>query len=447
MLETHLTKTPTPQWVRNAQQKYDEFLAVYNELHRLLELILSIPEVAEEELNLEILTNPEADRTTPAFYRASYETLANNITDDDVEVLNALIAFTPPETAQPPPGAPTQHAPKARRELEPGKLEKGVSPARLDEWIADFWSYMKASHFLAEETAIQHRHLHGFLADNLWITIKPLITVNMPVFPTAPNWTPEMKHPDEQTCIRLLTTTWAANQPVTARRLKLFRHKQADGQAFSDYLAQHADLEIGCDLSTMTAEHMYVMTILAGCIDNALLDELLKINNGQPENRTQISQRTEHVEQRRATATSILQPSSANALTGHQRRKQAEMSPANRPGPNQRNPQRTPQPLPPSIKGKCLTCGSKSHSRKNCPPDIRRTVKCTHCQTSGNHDTDVCINHARKHPPISANTADSTPILPLEYSPNAEPQTLQAIGPDSSTAGLISGTFNPLSYI
>ena len=435
MLQTHLQHTPDAKWVRNAEQKYEEFCNVRIELDNLIDLMLSIPEVMDTEYDPAALSK---DKGTPAFFHTYYRDLADTIAEDDVEVQNALIAFIPNANTD-TPGQPTnQPTPKARKELEPGTLEKGVSPARLEEWIADFWSYMKASNFLNELPAIQHRHLHGFLAENLWLAIKSDITVNMPLFPTDPDWTPSSKHPNEPTCIQLLTTTWAANQPVTTRRLKLFRHKQADGQAFSDYLAQHADLEVGCDLSTMTPEDMYVMTILSGCIDDALLDELLKINNGRPENRRQIAERTEQVEQRRATSAGILNPTSASAITNHQRRKQADMSPTNKPTTAQRNP----QPLPLAVKGRCLTCGSRSHLRKFCPPDVREKVKCDHCNTQGNHDTDVCITHARNNP-----TTKETAATTSTSQPQNETQTVQAINPSHHTSGLIAGTFNPLDYI
>ena len=267
---------------------------------------------------------------------------------------------------------------------------------------------------------------------------------------SPPDWD-QQKDKVSPSCFKVVITHWATSHPLIANRLKFFRHKQADGQKYSAFMAAHQELSSGCDIQEMTPEDVYVMTVLAGCQDEEMLNELLKVNKGKPNHRRQLIEKADEVESRRSASSAILGKGEVNAMTAHQRKKQLAMAPNSSGGAKKST-------IPTAARGRCFICGAKTHLQASCPPAVKAAVECTHCKTKGHHATTICFKLLKDSKPAHVNevaagtpSTASAPPTPSSAPTNTTPPpataaTVSAIEDSVASLSMIEGVFDPLRY-
>ena len=189
-------------------------------------------------------------------------------------------------------------------------------------WLNSVYVYFVASHFELDLLVVQQEIFFGLIASDLTIQLRTNTTPDLIIYP--PHWD---SAPDRTSsfCFQLVIKHWLVNHPLITNRLKYFQHKQADGQKASAFSAAHKELRKGCDLEEMTPEDVHIMTMLAGFVDEDMLNELLKINDGKPKTVLELDKKIAEVEARRSAATFIL--GSASAMIAHKRKKQQATAP------------------------------------------------------------------------------------------------------------------------
>ena len=414
--------------VATAAKKSAEFVAVCEELADKLASILAIQEIDDAD--------PEA-KSEAGKTRKKYEQWEQDLKDLQSQGTAAtcrLQTTTTQEPIPPPHTAGQDLRSKAVPGLKPETLTDGHTMAMMLQWLNKSYGYWIGSKFARDELVVQQQTFFNMMTPELALLMKDEITPDLTVHP--PNWDTQ---PDKTSpsCFQVVIRHWLIKYPLVANRLKFFRHRQAEGQLFSTFIAKHQEMSKGCDIEEMKPEDIFVMTLLSGCVDEEMLNELLKTNEGKPNHRRQIIQKTEEVEARRSASSAILGKSAeASALTAHQKRKQHAMAPKKQGNPGANTPRRVPR-VPPAAVGRCFICGSDKHQKPDCQAD-KSKIECTFCKTKGNHATDICMNKMRANSAASLETAE----------PATTPE-LSAMGedaPSNQTASMIDGEFNPLDY-
>ena len=301
--------------ISTASTKSAEFTMVVEELTEAVTAILSIQEIDDAD--------PEATQLSEAGrIRKKYEEWETQIAAVQSAATAAVcrIQAQVPPTSTPAMTNQTTTAPQRSKpvpDLKPEKLTPDHTTALMLLWLDKMFGYFTASKFHLEPLIVQQQIFFGLMSPQLEIILRNEVTPDMIVYPS--NWN-QSKDKISPSCFKLVIIHWATSHPLIANRLKFFRHKQADGQKFSAFMATHQELSNGCDIQEMTPEDVYVMTLLAGCTDEELLNELLKVNKGRPDNRRQVIEKTEEVEARRSASSAILGKGEINAMTAHQRK-------------------------------------------------------------------------------------------------------------------------------
>ena len=414
--------------VATSATKSAEFTAVCEELADKLGSLLAIPEIDDAD--------PEGTSEASQI-RKKYESWEKElqVVQTEATAATARMQATTAQGAVPPPHAAGQDLrSKAIPGLKPETLTDGHTMAMVLHWLNRAFGYWIGSKFARDELVVQQQTFFNLMVPELALLMKDEVTPDLIIHP--PNWD-KQQDKISPSCFQVVIRHWLIKYPLVANRLKFFRHRQAEGQPMSTFIAKHQEMSKGCDIEEMKPEDIFVMTLLSGCVDEDMLNELLKTNDGKPNHRSQIIQKTEEVEARRSASSAILGKSAeASALTAHQKRKQQAMAPKKQSGPSAGTP-RSRLEIPPAAKGRCFVCGSNKHLKPNCQAD-KGKIECTFCKTKGMHATDICMHKMRANSAASLETAE----------PTATPE-LSAIGentPEDQTASMIQGEFNPLDF-
>ena len=415
--------------IATVARKSAEFVVAVEEFTDLLSSILAIPEI------------DEADPTKPddlGKTRKKYEEWETELTAIQSATTAAVCRI---QAAQPTPVtgdnliATPQRRSKAVNELKPEKLTTDHTTALMLLWLNSTYVYFVASHFELDPLVVQQEIFFGLMAADLTIQLRTRTTSDLIIYP--PNWDSAQDR-TSPSCFQLVITHWLVNHPLITNRLKYFQHRQTDGQKASVFSAAHKELRKGCDIEEMTPEDVHIMTMLAGIVDEDMLNELLKINDGKPKTVLEIDQKIAEVEARRSAATSIL-GSEASAMTAHKRKKQQAMAPKQS-GTSKKPSDRRPPP-PPEAAGRCFACGKTGHIKSQCPPATKAKLACSNCNTTGNHDTSICFSALRgKTAKVSEVTSAEAP------KDNSQTQEVSMMASGEQQLAMIDGTFNPLDY-
>ena len=409
--------------------KSAEFIKVAEEFTDLLSSILAIPEIDEADPN----ASTEVGKTREKYER--WETELAKIQTETTAAVCKIQTVQPTQGPTPvPPGTAPERRSKVVTELRPEKLTADHPTSLMLLWLQSVYVYFVASKFDRDPLVVQQEIFFGLVASDLTILLRSETTPDLIIHP--PHWdtAPDRTSPS---CFQLVINRWLVKHPLITNRLKYFQHKQADGQKGTAFSAAHKELRKGIDLEEMKPEDVHIMTTLAGITDEDLLNELLKVKDGKPTHVQELDQKMEEVEARRSAAACIL-GSEASAMTAHRRKKQQAMAPRTT-GATGKSTRR--DPIPPEAVGRCFTCGQRGHVKADCPPANKAKVKCTHCNTSGNHDTSICLKALRsKTANISEVASDDT----QKDTPKTQEVSMLASG-DQQLA-MIEGGFNPLDY-
>ena len=422
-------QTPYSAFTRTtAATKAAEITRVCEELADKLANILSIQEIDDADPN---------GTSEDSKVRRKYESWEEELQQVQTAATQAACLIQAPTatggTQATPVGHEQELKSKAVPALKPELLTSDHSMALMLQWLDTTYTYWVGSKFERDELCVQQATFFNLMKPDLQLLMREEVTPVLIIPP--PDW---KTLPDKVTpsCFKVVIRHWLIRHPLVATRLQFFRHRQAEGQKFSEFIAKHQELSKGCDLEEMKPEDIFVMTLLAGCVDEDMLDELLKINGGKPEDRRQIIEKAEEVEARRSASSTIMgKTGEVSALTGHQKRKQQAMAPK-QPGPGTRGSQK---PFPAAAQGRCFSCGSKNHLRRDCKVD-KDKLSCTHCKTRGNHDSCICLTHMRSTEATTTNkTVKVAEISAVDAADQMASQQQQELS-------MIEGEFNPLDY-
>ena len=427
--------------IATAATKSAEFTKVVEELTEVVTAILSIQEIDDADPIAATLSDEGKIRKKYEDWEREVAVIQSAATRAVCQIQAQVTPAAPAPAAADAAAIAALQRSKPVPDLKPEKLTPEHTTALMLLWLDKVYGYFTASRFHLDALVVQQQTFFGLINPQLELILRSEVTPDMIVYPAEWN---ERKDKVSPSCFKLVITHWATSHPLIANRLKFFRHKQVDGQKYSSFMAAHQELSQGCDLTEMTPEDIYVMTVLAGCVDEELLDELLKANKGKPDHRRQLIEKTDEVEARRSASSAILGKGEVSALTAHQRKKQMAMAPASSSAPSFKK-----SDIPPAAKGKCFVCGSTSHLRSSCPDSVKSKVECTHCKSKGHHATVVCFSLMRKKPAkVSEVTTAGEGTTPAQQPPppSSVPATVSAIEDSVQSLSMISGVLNPLDY-
>ena len=283
-----------------------------------------------------------------------------------IRSLSAAISRAPvPVNHQPLVAWQAEDAPRTQRTvldkfLTPKTLTKDDSPIRLARWMRSFKQWYEASRMDLSSISQQHAYFMSCLDDYLETRIQRRIRGDMPVF--------RENEEDESSCMDLLQAVFITRYPVIKRQFDFFNTCQQPGQLFSDWANDLREMGDQAHLHKITIDDIYVMRYICGTNDEKLREKFLMETHPTVE----ILNKIVDLHEMTINSVKAVNPYQVNAIS--QGQKQV-----------------------PSVEellkmGKCLKCGSKDHTAKECKIG---NVKCRACDVAG-HLERVCQRNNRK---------------------------------------------------
>ena len=155
---------------------------------------------------------------------------------------------------------------KPNKALEPYKLTREHNTVELRSWCDKFKAWYTSSRMASAPIQEQHAYFKMVIDVSLENKLKPKIQENTPIFGS-----------DLQvSCIKLLEEEFLLRYPLLMRQMDFFEAKQAKGQTMSDWVSKLTALGEEADLSSMSAEDLYIMRYLMGTCDTKLREKFLE---------------------------------------------------------------------------------------------------------------------------------------------------------------------------
>ena len=284
---------------------------------------------------------------------------------------------------------------KAADYVKPDQLQKSASPAMKNVWITGMKTYFRQSGFLKLPAEDQRIVFENCMSNDLKVTFQTRFTTGWRIFGE--------KRGDEDTYESLINAFWLEIHPLMGRRLELLRGKQNHNHKFSQFLNWIQRTALVCDLANLSEQDYIVLIALKGCSDEDLLKELLKIKNPDM---SQLESTALEYERRQKDVTALGKAAGIAGATStfkNQQRQQARNNAGGNSGNNGNNAannnsnnksKKKKRELPEKFKGRCLFCGTKSHTSLECDPEKKSKLNCKHCDVKGKHSTEMCL---KKH--------------------------------------------------
>jgi ABC-type Zn2+ transport system substrate-binding protein/surface adhesin len=149
--------------------------------------------------------------------------------------------------------------------MKPTVLNEDSLPMAVTQWENQMRAYMDASHVQEAERETQLQFLYGTLDSALQMLVESSLEAEV--------------NPTLEVAIEHTKGVFVQKYPLFARRLKLFMHKQKQGEDTFHYLAALKKEKTESSLDTMTHVELWVMLMIAGISDVPLRKELLKLDD------------------------------------------------------------------------------------------------------------------------------------------------------------------------
>ena len=249
------------------------------------------------------------------------------------------------------------------KSLKPFTLLATHNPTEFKNWARQFKAYYRSSNMDVLEVPDQQIYLQSCIEPTLFAKISGKL-----------DDTTEMFGIDDG-CLALLVKDFEERWPIFNRRLAFFRSAQQSGQETSTWFNELEELSLEADISELTTEEILVFRILCGMSNHKIRHELTKMKTPTLKDykekivEMEISRRMESSldTTRTAKAAAVKQKSGSRNQTN----KQSGLSKAE---------------YNKSMQGRCYRCGSKDHTRRDCP---RTDLVCHACGVQG-HQSNVC---------------------------------------------------------
>lgn len=290
----------------------------------------------------------------------------------DLRAAAAAAAKPTPTGGTPPAGgaSPTTVRPRSVDALRPSALTSDHTPVEFRSWLAKFKAYHSASHFDICSISEQQAYLRACLSPDMETKMMSVIHRDTPVISI-----------NDADCLDTLEDEFNELYPLFARRMDFFRASASQGEKFSSFTSRLQQLGDEADLHSMGPDDIYVYRYLTACPDKKLREHLLRV----PIPTKADFNREIKIYEYTLTANTAIHSTPNNSV-------EIVNKVSFKPHPN---PNR--QPIPDSLKGKCLACASKNHNAQDC--QRKSGFVCDHCGRPG-HTRPACFSRIRGEKPL-----------------------------------------------
>lgn len=211
----------------------------------------------------------------------------------------------------------------------------------------------------------------------------------------------------EYGCVYFLQSEFEQMYPIFSRRVNFHSLRQQRGQSRTDWINKLQEAGAQSLIHEMSADDIYVMTILQNTCDTKFRDEIFKLVDPKLEEVIQLAQRME------------IADNSVAAASGHMQRTYRVDSHKKEKGKNpyvKSTPSYKKSPANSNSGEKCTSCGA-NHPRHKCP---HKRQQCEKCKKYG-HLAQMCRSNNKKleKSRIPTNPRKRTDyfISPLKFTP------------------------------
>lgn len=317
-------------------------------------------------------------------------------------------AMVPPQQQAPAGGAAHVGRFPINDTLRPPILSLNNSPVELRQWTEKLRSFFTSNTLATAPIPEQQSYVRQFIDSDLDVRLEIRLDDSIEIF-------------GDNGVVSFIQEEFARRYPLFSRRLEYFRYQRQTGQSASNFVAKLVQLSFEADLQSLKTDEIQVFRVLTGIKEDQLLGKLLDLKEMTFAN---VQQKITQFEVNRASKASV---SSNQAASGGQAR-QVTSGPS-RPSTQQRSSASKSGPLTPAdLKGKCGTCGSPKHMKKDCPSKDK--ALCLTCNKTG-HWKSVCLAEFYKNRTGGAPGNSSKPSYSTAAGGGA--QKVQQVSDDSYT--------------
>ena len=296
------------------------------------------------------------------------------------------------KSTAPQQGPPLQHRNDSDQifrpvnELKPDPLGKESTPGQFLEWKRRFKSFFLASNLARADILTQQEYFRGSISSELARLLDSIMEDTLPVFPDplTPN--------DKSCCMQLLQNELERRFPLTLCRLDLFTVKQGENETFTDFISKLKKKSETADISNFSADSILSYIVLAGCNDQNILEEVLKLSKTPDfESICKVGTNLEVARSIMGALPGIKSPAHNNHLYKITAKKQNNHQLESRYARDHRKQQSSHSKALQKLRdsGCCTRCGQASHKNKeDCP--VKKGSLCHNCGRK-NHWKFACV--------------------------------------------------------
>ena len=168
--------------------------------------------------------------------------------------------------------------------VKPKVLQATSTPAELVDWEGDLRAYAEMSRLCKAPIASQHRVIRSFLDGTLKARTKYRVLNTTLLF--GPNEEDMTTGCAEGSFLQIIRDEFLQMHPLMGRRLKFFRASsdQQPNQGWLQYYTKLYETYQNADMEGLTMEDIFVMRVLAGTLDQKILERLQKVQDKTREN-------------------------------------------------------------------------------------------------------------------------------------------------------------------